>query len=157
MTGVNLVTAVSHDQHGARARDAPPEILHQVERGVVRPVHVLDDEDEGLPGTLELIDHGGEDALAVRALGHGVEQCTACLAAHVAQWPERLRRRERIARAPQYADRRAAAPDELTDDRRLADARFAGHERDAPAAGRSGILPARQQRQLFVPLEKQHQ
>src|SRR5262249_56689752 len=52
MSRVNLVSAVGDDQRGACAPDAPAEVLHPVERLVIRPMHVLADRNPGLPPTL---------------------------------------------------------------------------------------------------------
>src|SRR5689334_10132739 len=102
-------------------------------------MHVFDDQNDALAGTLEFIEHRREDALATRARGECSEQRAADLTAHIAQRPERLRCRERIACTPERTRLRAAQTNELAHECRLADARLAGDEHDAAAIDMSAV------------------
>ncbi len=53
-----LVIAIRRRQHGARAVDAPAEILEQIERGLIRPVQVF--EYDQRRRALELIERRAE-------------------------------------------------------------------------------------------------
>lgn len=74
---------------------------------------------------------------------------------HVMQRPERPRCEKRVTGAPQHP-RRALPTREFLQKDGLADARFAGDERDAAAALGRGIEPFRQIRETQVPLEQFH-
>jgi len=119
-------------------------------------MHVLDNQHHGLPGPLELIDRGGEYAVAVRALRHRLKQCAANLAADIGQRSQRLRRGQRIARAPKQANASATPAHELPDEGGLADPSLTGNQHDAAATGLARLLPARQLRELSLTLEKRH-
>ena len=156
MPRVNLIGAVGGDQQRARAADAAAEILHEVEGGVICPMHVFHDQHDRLAGTLEHIDRSCENPLAVGALRHRLEQRTAHLATDIGERPERLRRGQRIARAPQHAYGIATPAYELADHRGLADAGLAGDQHHATFAGRAYLVPACQLCELLIAFEQQH-
>ena len=128
----DALRAAGEDQAPGRAHEAAAEERDEVERAVVGPVEVLDDDDRG---GRELVERGGEHVLArARAVERG-EQRPAGLARHVAERAHRARRDQRVARAPEHAPRGQGAAD-VGDQRGLADARLAGHDGDAPGAAR---------------------
>jgi hypothetical protein len=67
MTRAHLIVPKARDQHGRRAMDAPAEKLQQVERRLIRPVDVLEDDERGWSGALELRQCCEEDSFAVGA------------------------------------------------------------------------------------------
>ncbi len=44
MGGVDLTIAIGQDEQAVAHPDAPPEVLDQIERRFVRPMHILDHE-----------------------------------------------------------------------------------------------------------------
>jgi hypothetical protein len=128
----DALRTAGEDQASGRADEAAAEQRDEVERAVVGPVEVLDDDDRG---GRELVERGGEDVLArARAVERG-EQRTAGLARDVAERPHGAGGDQRVARAPEDPPRVQGAAD-VGDERRLADARLAGHDGDAPGAAR---------------------
>ena len=119
-------------------------------------MHVLDHHHHRLAGPPELIDRGGEYAVAVRAVRHRLEQCAANLAADIGERSQRLRRGQWIARPPQDANARATPTRELPDDCGLADAGLTGDQHHAAALAFARLLPASQLRELSITFEKQH-
>ena len=91
--------AVGQHQEQRQGRDPAGEEPHEVQRRLVTPVQVFDDQDVRRPA--QGLEHGGEDLVLRRPRlqqsGHrGVE-----LRRHVAQWAERARGDQRIAHSPQ--------------------------------------------------------
>ena len=145
MLTLDLVVPVGRDDEALRLVDAPAEHVQGVERRLVRPVDVLEDDDRGL-GEL-----GQERARDRARIGSGDEQVgerAVGLSGDVRERPERRRRREVLARPAQDAQPglRAECPHE----RRLPDAGLAAHEHE-PSALRGGRSERGQQ---LGPLEK---
>ena len=90
------VVAAGEDQAAGRAQQAAAQQRHEVERGVVGPVQVLDDQ-HGAAG--ELVQGRRQHPLAGAV--DGGEQRAARLAGDVVQRAERARRDQRITGAPQ--------------------------------------------------------
>ena len=134
-----------HHEAAAGAREASSQERDEVERRVVGPVHVLDDEDRPRAG--QLVEDRGQQRLA-RPVGlERVGQRTAGVARHVAKRAERARRDERVARAPQDAARSDLLADRR-DQRGLADPGLAADDHDAPL--RAGCVDRRSQECLLV-------
>jgi hypothetical protein len=96
-------------------------------------VHVLHDEDGPRAG--QLVEDRGQQRLA-RPIGlERIRQRTAGVARHVAKRPERARRDERIACAPEDATRSDRLADR-GDERCLADPGLAADDHDAPLCAR---------------------
>ena len=109
MVAVDLAVAVRDDESERQLAGAAAEHGEQLERGVVGPVGVLDDDDGRTPAA-QGVDERAEQAIAV---GRRVESEGG---GDVEERPERSWRRQRVA----AADRRRARPGhghELGDDR----------------------------------------
>ena len=120
-----------------RAHEAPPEQRHEVERGVVGPVQVLDDQHGGAGERVQRrAQHVLARAVAVERLQHRAAEGPG----DVAQRAERARRDQRVARAPEHAPLVQRLGDR-GHERRLADPRLADHGHDA-----TGVAGLRQRR-----------
>ena len=129
---LELVVAVARDQQRRHARDPPRQQAQHVERRLVGPVRVLEHDDRRVaPG--ELAEHRGGHRVGRRARGHEVLELAAGDRADVHQRAERRGREECVAVAPQDARVLGVPLAEVAQQRRLADARLAGHEHQ-PAA-----------------------
>ena len=124
MIARHLVVPVRGDDERLGPVDAPAEHAEHVERGAVRPVHVLQDDDAAA-----FQQRSGKRARLGR------------LEAEIEERPKRARRGEVLARPAYHA---ADARRESTDKRRLADTRLAAEE-DHPAAFSAGALELREQ------------
>ena len=128
VVGAERVAVRQHEQQRQRS-DPAGEEPHEVERRLVRPVQVLDDEHAraGAQG----VEHRGEDLV----LGGGAAQqggdVGAELVRDVAERAERAGRAQRVAHAPQRLRLRPRPLDEGAQEDGLADARLAGDEDDA--------------------------
>ena len=124
---VLVAIAENHQQwHGfGPARDE----FDDVQRRLVRPVHVLDNKDGGAarqPGQQCRGQTVGRFVLLQKML-----ELTSGGRRDVVEWTEWPGCEQRIARAPEDADRLRLLCQEATDERRLADPCFAAHEDDA--------------------------
>ena len=122
-----LVVAVGRDDQRFRTLEPPAEVEEEVERRLVCPVDVLQN-DEGR-SSCELVERCGEDLarLPLRAQAQVVER------------RERLGREEPVAARPQDAD--IIDPrGELAEERRLPDPGFAAHDDEPSAVSRVGKL-----------------
>ena len=63
MLHADFIVAVGDGQQRAGAMDAPAEVFQQVERRLVRPVHVLENDDRRFP--VDLIERGGKGGIPV--------------------------------------------------------------------------------------------
>ena len=142
MPRADLIVAIGDREQHACAVNAAAQILEQVERCLVRPMHVLED-DQCLRPSLQLIERSGEDFVAVRSGIDGRQQRALRLPRDVVQRGKRTGSEERIARPPQHG-RRALLLREFLQQRGLADACFAPHERDTTAVLRRSAEPFRQ-------------
>ncbi len=134
-----------HHEAPTRAREASSQERHEVERRVVGPVHVLDDEDRPRAG--QLVEDRHQERLARPVGPERLRQRTAGVARHVAERAQRARRDERVARAPQHAARSDLLADRR-DQRGLADPSLAADDHDAPL--RPGCVERRSQECLLV-------
>jgi hypothetical protein len=122
MIGPDLVVPIGRHEQRPRALEAPGEIQQEIERRLVGPVDVLDDDKRRLPA--ERLERARED-LALRAVRAQSE---------ILQRRERLRREEAVTRGPEDADA-FTVRGELTHERRLAGSGFAAHGDEPPIAG----------------------
>jgi hypothetical protein len=132
------IAAAGQDQAAGGAHQSPAQQRDEVERRVVRPLQVLDDEHRGGRQLRE----GRRQRALPRARLDRREHRASDVARHVAQRTHRARRDQRIARPPQdapRAQRRARGPHE----RRLADARLADDDHDPTRGG--GLLDRRRE------------
>jgi hypothetical protein len=149
---VELIVAIGGDdkrRNGLNPADEQPE---HVKRRLVRPVDVLEHED-GRSAYAKLLDQRGDDLIRHRAALQQSGELAFRLLRDLEQWAQRTGREQRLAGAPEQAGRRAVA--ELTDQRRLADARFTPHEHDASSRRRlDGLEQVAEQRQLVGSLQQ---
>ena len=135
MCGGDLVVAIRHDQQHRRAVDATADEAHQVERGVVGPVHVFDHQQHRLAAALQLGQHGVEQRAALRVGAKQRAKAHLGTASDVEQRCQRLRRLQRVARAP--PQQRVATPlGQRLQHAGLADTGLAGHASSVAAAAR---------------------
>jgi hypothetical protein len=147
------VVAVAEDEQCAGVADATAEVLDKVERRVVGPVHVLEDDDRRCRRPRQLVEHGGEERGAIARPRQRAAQRGAGRAGDVVERPERPRRRQRFARAPEHAA--AAEPGgEALEQRRLADPRLAADEDGAAVTARRGIGSVAERREQRLALEQ---
>jgi hypothetical protein len=155
MARPDLVVAVRRDDERTRAADPPHEEAQHVQRAVVGPLQVVDDENGG-PGR-ECVEDRREHLVREGPGSEHLRNPAAQLDGGVVQRAERPRRPQWIAGAPGDGGVAAVeAVDEGPHQRRLADARLAAdqHER---AGARAGAPPAvGGGAQLGVALEQLH-
>jgi hypothetical protein len=86
MLPVQLVVAVGEYQDGGQVSDPPDEVTQRVERRVVCPVNVFDNQDSRMLGPAQFRAQGGEDPVAIAAVHHGAAELCSYAAHEV---PER--------------------------------------------------------------------
>ena len=129
---IELVVAIGDEHQRGEPLDAPGEQAQDVERGLVGPVEVLEDDDVRRPRAQRSRQRPDEGA-GSGALGHRRAELAAHLVGDVHEGAERARGEERVARAPQdsaLTRSRAERPHE----RRLADPRLTGDQHEPSAA-----------------------
>ena len=133
----HLVAAVGDEQQRRQPTDPAAEEGQPVQRRLVSPVRVLDH--HHLPGSAWPTDQRVEERREDLLLGRGRSQLggqpATQLVADVVQWSEGPRRDQAVTGSPEHAHPRSAAPGELADQRRLADPRLAGDQRNTTAVG----------------------
>src|ERR1700727_3097278 len=149
MPRTHLVITICDREHCVGATDASAQILDQVERCLVCPMHVFEYNERLL--ALQLIQRRGEDFVAVRAGTDRRQQCSFRLPRDVVQWGERSRCKERITCPPKYPGL-ALLLGELLYQCGFADARFASNERNAAASLGGGMEPFHQIRKTSFTL-----
>jgi hypothetical protein len=145
MAKLELVVAIGGDDERGRRVDLAGQQAHDVETGLVGPVEVLEHEDRRR-AVGELAQQRGRDLVRRRGAGRDLREVAADLLGDVEQRAERARREERVARAPQDPRRGALPVGEQADERRLARARLAGHQRQAPVRRGRDVVEHRHQR-----------
>src|SRR4029453_15520121 len=105
-----------------------------VERRLVCPLQILEHED-GRPARCELADQRRGNGLWLSAFVHDLKELAARLLRDIDERPQRRRREERIAGAPEKTGRVVLMGAEPSQEGRLADARLAGHGNEATAMG----------------------
>ena len=149
----DLVVAIGNREHRVRPVDAASQILEQIERCFVRPVHVFEYDQRLL--ALQFIEGGAEDGVADSAGIHGGQQRSLSLPGDVVQRREWPGREERITRAPQHPSI-ALQMRKLLQQNGLSDARLACHECKASAAFARVAKPFSQIREATFTLEQFH-
>ena len=147
------VVAVAQHQHGRQAMDATADELDQIERRLVGPVNVLEHQHGRRRRARQLVEHGAEDRRPVVRPRQQRAQRRTGLAGDVVQRPERPRRRQRLAAAPEDAAR-AEAGAERFQQAGLADAGLAAHQHRAAAALGGGARAGSERDQRVVALEQ---
>ena len=132
MRAVELVVAVARDDQRRHRLDATAKQPQHVERGLVRPVQVLEHED-GRSVRLQFARQRRHDLVRLHSARHDLLELAAACLGDAEQRAERARREERVAAAPEDPRRAAALFAELSQERGLADPCLAADEHDVPA------------------------
>src|SRR4051812_7339384 len=148
-------TKRQHDDCRHRT-DPPPENGDRIERCVVGPVNVLDDEHGGRRRQLEFIDQERLDVVRRGAARQRFGQRIGDVADQIADRPEWPGDRKVVTRPQQHPGFRPEVMQELADQPRLADPRFTRDHHDTTVALRRRIPRARQRGQRPVTLEQLH-
>ena len=98
----HLVVAEGQHDDGGQVGDAAPEQAHEVQRGVVGPMHVLDDQHRGPARTAQLGEHRLEHGVPVGACRDRRRQRPGRAPRRVLQRAERTRRDQVVAGAAQH-------------------------------------------------------
>jgi len=144
-----------HDERRERD-DAAPEDRDCIERRVVGPVHVLEDEHCGPRRELELFDQEALQIVRGGAVGEGTLERCRDGADQVAQRPEGSRDRQVVAAAEQHPGTRLETADERRYERRLADPRLAGDERYTSISARRLFARSDERGESVVALQQFH-
>ena len=149
---VELVVAIRcHDERGG-GLDPAPDDTHDVQRRLVGPVHVLDHENRR--AALELLQESTCDIVRPPSGAHQLVENAACFLAHLDERPQRPRRGERVAGAPEDACRARDRAAERPHEHGLADACLAGDEHQPTRAGPSLRMSAVQRSERLLALEQ---
>jgi len=138
MRGRHLLVAEGQHQHRGQVGEAAGDVPEHVERGVVGPVQVFDDQHGGAPRG-ELGDGRTGDRVRLVA-GDRRGECAGGTGGGFAQRPERSRAQQVVAGAGEDAHAVAQRRSQGSNDAGLADAGLAGDERRAAPAGARGRL-----------------
>jgi hypothetical protein len=88
------------DQQRGRGLEPPAKKAQQVDRGLVGPVHVLDDDEVQHPRLAHLPQQRAEELVAARSRSAQLRKRAAKLRGDVEQRTERTRREQPVAGAP---------------------------------------------------------
>jgi hypothetical protein len=130
MAGVDRVVAQRQQQQRRKPLDAPRDVAEHVQRGVVGPVRVLDDQHRR--DRRQLVQQRAEHLVLGRERAC---QRPARPRRGVVQRPERARGHEVVARGLQQPDTLPRARREGAHERGLADPGLTGYERGRAVAG----------------------
>lgn len=125
MPRANLLAARAQDDHGAQQRDAAAEIFDEIERGIVRPVHVLEDEHRGLAGVLQRVQQRRKQPFGSGGLVEQVADGRIEPTHHIVEGTERAWREEGLAPPPQDLGACLGAAGKVLQEHGFADAGFA--------------------------------
>ena len=156
MGAVELVVAIGGDRQGRDTLELAPQEAQDVERGLVGPVHVLEDEDRGRPGT-QLLHELCDDVVRARLPLDELCERPADLLGDVDERRERGGREERVARTPENPGRPVLLGAEAPDEGGLAHAGLPGHERECPPRARAGPFQRLGQRRELVRALEEHE
>ena len=126
---VELVVAVGREYERRRAAHPPAEHTHDVERRLVGPVDVLQDEHER-PPTVTRAEERGSDRVRTTSVDRLGDRAR-CLGGDLEDRPERRRREEGVAGAPEDRGGFAELVGEPPHQRGLADPGLPAHEDEA--------------------------
>lgn len=127
MVAVKLVAAVREHKEQSCVFRLTREDPHDIERRLVGPVHVLDDQDGRRDGTQRL-DERDRDIERLGTCGDERLRLAAQFGHRLQQWTERPWREQRVARARQPRDPARKLVAKLSQQGRLADSCLAGHQ-----------------------------
>ena len=138
----DLVVAIRQDQQDLGPQQAATQKTEQVERRLVCPVHVFEHRERR--SALQLGQRGVQDSGVIGAVGEGESQLASGLRSDVMQRSKRAGCEQRVARAPQDADRSTLLPSKVPEQRGLANAGFSADEHQ-PALSRGCRFERRRQ------------
>lgn len=144
VSGADLVAAGAQHHHRTQQGDATAQVANQVERGIVGPMHILKDQDQGRVFVLDAAEEGREQPFGRRRLLEQDRKAGSERAAHIVQWAERPGGEQRLAPPPGDLCVAVMGNGELLQQRGLADAGLAFDQHSSAATGRR-TLPGRMQ------------
>jgi hypothetical protein len=153
--GCEGIVAEGHEQQDRQLGDPATEEAEQVQRRLVRPLHVFDHQHPEVGDRGRRLQHRVEDLVARRRRPYGVQQRAAELSRHVVHRTQRSRREQAVAQAPRPrgVDQPAL---QLFDQRGLAHSRLTG-DQDEPARADPRLFGVLQQRaHLRLTLDQRH-
>ena len=130
MRTIELVLTIRDDNQSTNRRDPAPDETHNIERRLVRPVKILQDNQRRRPRR-QLAHERIRDLIGSRPALHKPLEIAAGQPGDIEQRPKRARREQRITFPPQNASRASLLVAETPQQRRLADARLTSHKREA--------------------------
>jgi hypothetical protein len=153
MAWAELVVAVgAHDQ--CTGRQPTGDESRHVERCLVGPVEVLEDDDRGL-ARAELPEHSSRHVVRAGIAGEQPSELSVDIFGDIQQRAEWARCEEGVAGSPQHTRRGALLGRERLCERGLADARFPADEDQPAAVARAGGLQrVAQSRERIGPLKQ---
>ena len=129
---VQLVVAVGEDEDGRQVGDPPDEVAQRVERSVVSPVNILDDQHGRMFGPGQFRTQGGEHAVAFAAVRYSAAELGSDAADQVAERAEGPRSRQIIAVADEHPALGRQAGAQRLDQAGLADPSLAHDQHNGP-------------------------
>ena len=152
VSGRDLVVAVGHDEQRRQVVDPPADVAQHVERRVVCPVHVLDDEHRRT-GPGQLGEHRGEDGVAIAPTQRG-GQLAGTGPGGVPKRAQRAGGDEVVTGAVQDSCLLPHRAQERPDHAGLADPRLAGQQHDRTGSAAGPVEGLGDHRELGVTLEE---
>ena len=154
MCPLELVVSMRHENQNGHVVDLANHEPEHVERRLIRPVEILDDED-GRSTLPHLVQKRRTDVVELRASVERVPQVAADGIGDVEHRPQRPRREQRLAVPGKDRDTRIVICTEAAHERRLADAGLSRHHHRTPAPCLTDTLETLlEQRQLAASFEK---
>ena len=145
-----LVIAVAHHHDAPGLAGAPAYESDYVERCLVGPMGVLDDEDRRMS---QFVEQTGHQQMPASGLG-GFGQPAAHIVGYVEHWSQRSGSGQRIAGSSEDGEPRSQTVEKRIDQGRLSGARFAGDENDRPLPGDGSTTEIVKPSQQVVPLHQ---
>ena len=102
MLAVQLIVTVGENEHRRQLSDPPDQEAQRVQRGIVGPVHVLDDQHRGMIRPVQLRAQRAEQPVTVAAVRHGPAEFRPHHAHEIAERAQRPRRGQIIAVAHEH-------------------------------------------------------
>ena len=153
MATVELVVSIGGEDERRNSLDLPGEQPQHVERRLVGPVHVFEDEHGGLP--LQLTHEPCCDLIGSGSARQELRELAAGVLGDLEHRSQRPRGEERIASPPEDPHRASARVAESPHERALAHSSFAADEHDAPpGAALDRVQPGIERRKLALALEQ---
>ncbi len=150
---VQFVVAVGEDQDGGQVGDPPDEETQGVERRIVGPVNVFDDENRRMFGPAQLRVQGGQHPVAVAAVPYGLAELGSHAARQIAERTEGPWGGQVIAVADQHPAGRGQAGPQRLDQAGLADPGLAHDQDDAAGSLGRGLHGISEDGELSVALQ----